>query len=350
MGKDYYKILGIKRDATEREIKKAYRKLAVKWHPDKNPNNQEEAKAKFTEIGEAYQVLSDTEKRKIFDQYGEEGLKGGLPSGMGSMPSGAAFHFDAKNAEDLFSAFFGGMGMGMGGSGMRMNMGSGMGSGMGNPFSAFFGGAHGPGGDEDVSMFGAGDHPMRSSGRPRKDPPIHNQLRLSLEDLYTGTTKRLKITRLELVGNNQQKREKVIEIKVKPGWKAGTKITFREHGDQHPGRVPADMVFTVAEKPHAALSREGNDLVHHRRVSLTDALCGVRVTVPTLDSKRPHVSVDCSNDVIHPGFRKRMPGLGMPVQNKPGQYGDLIVVFDVNFPKQPLNAAQKQKIREAQLS
>eukprot|EP00204_Picochlorum_oklahomense_P003072 CAMPEP_0118803434 /NCGR_PEP_ID=MMETSP1161-20130426/17151_1 /TAXON_ID=249345 /ORGANISM="Picochlorum oklahomensis, Strain CCMP2329" /LENGTH=104 /DNA_ID=CAMNT_0006731947 /DNA_START=111 /DNA_END=422 /DNA_ORIENTATION=- len=99
MGADYYGILGVGKTATDAELKKAYRKLAVKWHPDKNPDNQEEATKKFKEISEAYDVLSDPEKREIYDTYGEEGLKSGVPPGGGQngMPGGFAggsYHMD----------------------------------------------------------------------------------------------------------------------------------------------------------------------------------------------------------------------------------------------------------------
>ncbi|GIL49380.1 hypothetical protein Vafri_5746 [Volvox africanus] len=107
MGKDYYKILGVSKDADDNQLKKAYYKLAQKWHPDKNPNNVEAATEKFKEISEAYDVLSDPQKRTVYDQFGEEGLKGGMPSGgpggasagAGGFPSGGAYHFDADMAE-----------------------------------------------------------------------------------------------------------------------------------------------------------------------------------------------------------------------------------------------------------
>eukprot|EP00050_Salpingoeca_kvevrii_P017845 m.68739 g.68739 ORF g.68739 m.68739 type:complete len:306 (+) comp7762_c0_seq3:130-1047(+) len=135
MGRDYYKDLGVSKDADDNAIKKAYRKMAMKWHPDKNPDNKEQAEAKFKDISEAYEVLSDKQKRTIYDQYGEEGLKGGAggfggggggPGGMG----GAQFHFSAHDPRDIFAQFFGG------GGGEAFG---GMG-GMGGPFGGGMGG------------------------------------------------------------------------------------------------------------------------------------------------------------------------------------------------------------------
>ncbi|CAK4775199.1 unnamed protein product, partial [Aphanomyces euteiches] len=124
MGKDYYQVLGVKRDATDDELKKAYRKMALKWHPDKNVNNKEQAQLKFQEVNEAYEVLSDKQKRTIYDQFGEEGLKGGMPgnggaeAGAGFFPGGAqsfrsgsfpggGFSFHSSDPSKIFEQFFG---------------------------------------------------------------------------------------------------------------------------------------------------------------------------------------------------------------------------------------------------
>nr|ABR17123.1 unknown [Picea sitchensis] len=110
MGVDYYIILNVGRRASEDDLKKAYRKLAMKWHPDKNPNNKKEAEAKFKQISEAYEVLSDPQKRAIYDQYGEEGLKGQVPPpGASSFAGrgGSNVRFNPRNAEDIFAEFFG---------------------------------------------------------------------------------------------------------------------------------------------------------------------------------------------------------------------------------------------------
>ncbi|XP_020553965.1 dnaJ homolog subfamily B member 3-like isoform X2 [Sesamum indicum] len=190
MGVDYYKILQVDKNAKDDDLKKAYRKLAMKWHPDKNPNNKKEAEAKFKQISEAYEVLSDPQKRAIYDQYGEEGLKGQVPPPDASGPGGATFfqtgdgpnvfRFNPRNADDIFAEFFGfsspfgGMG---GGSGMRGG-------------SRFTGGSMF--GDDIFSSFGE-TRPM--SAGPRKAPPIEQKLPCSLEELYKGATKRMKISR-----------------------------------------------------------------------------------------------------------------------------------------------------------
>jgi DnaJ-class molecular chaperone len=110
MGKDFYQVLGVTKNADAKELKKAYRKLALKWHPDKNQDNVEEAQAKFQEISEAYDILSDPKKKEIYDQYGEEGLKSGGNFGQSS-PEGYQFYqFSQTDAENLFRKFFEGFG------------------------------------------------------------------------------------------------------------------------------------------------------------------------------------------------------------------------------------------------
>lgn len=126
MGRDYYEVLGVGKNASDDELKKAYRKLALKWHPDKNQGNQEEASRRFKEISEAYDVLSDPEKKKIYDMYGEEALKTGVPppgtppgaegagfAGFGPGGAGGGYRMDEETARKIFESFFGG---GLGGS------------------------------------------------------------------------------------------------------------------------------------------------------------------------------------------------------------------------------------------
>ncbi|XP_025982549.1 dnaJ homolog subfamily B member 4 isoform X2 [Glycine max] len=186
MGVDYYKILQVDRSAKDEDLKKAYRRLAMKWHPDKNPNNKKEAEAKFKQISEAYDVLSDPQKRGIYDQYGEEGLNG-VPPGAGGFPGGGdggptSFRFNPRSADDIFSEFFG-FSRPFGGMGDMGGRAGGSGFSRGGPF-----------GEDIFAQFrsAAGE----SCGHmQRKGAAIERQLPCSLEDLYKGTTKKMKISR-----------------------------------------------------------------------------------------------------------------------------------------------------------
>lgn len=338
MGVDYYKILQVDKNAKDEDLKKAYRKLAMKWHPDKNPTNKKEAEAKFKQISEAYEVLSDSQKRAIYDQYGEEGLKGQVPPpGAAGGPGGASFfqtgggpnvfRFNPRNANDIFAEFFGhsspfgGMG---GGSGMRGG-------------SRFGGGIFG---DDIFSSFGEG---RPTSAAPRKAPPIENTLPCSLEELYKGTSKKMKISR-ELVDASGKTLpvEEILTIDIKPGWKKGTKITFPEKGNEQPNVVPADLVFRIDEKPHNVFTRDGNDLIITQKISLAEALTGYTVHLTTLDGR--NLTIPISN-VIHPSYEEVVPGEGMPLPKDPSKKGNLRIKFNIKFPAR-LTAEQKSGIKK----
>ncbi|PNX96118.1 DnaJ subfamily b member 13-like protein [Trifolium pratense] len=201
MGVDYYKLLQVDRNAKDDDLKKAYRKLAMKWHPDKNPNNKKEAEAKFKQISEAYDVLSDSQKRAVYDQYGEDGLKGQMPPPPEASASGGGntyythadypHRFSPRNPDDIFAEFFG---VSSPFSGMMGGMGRGGGGGMGGRF---------PNDQFAEGIFrsfrdGGGSGGSVNQGPPpppRKAPPIENKLHCTLEDIYKGTTKKMKITR-----------------------------------------------------------------------------------------------------------------------------------------------------------
>ena len=333
MGKDYYTILGISRDATPEAIKKAYRKMALKYHPDKN--NSPGAEEKFKEIAEAYDVLSDKDKKRVYDQFGEEGLKG-----SGGSRGQYTFHGDPF---EMFSKLFG-EDSSFGGSGMNMFFGRtpsgsmfnthGMGSGSGRVFMT----SHGPfaegmeamdydslGGDMPFS------HTMGSSRRMKKDPAIEKDLAVSIEELYFGCTKKLRITKrvLNLDGTSRVQ-DKLITIDVKPGWKEGTRITFSEEGDQFPGRIPSDIIFVIKQKPHAIYRRDGNDLRYTAKINLREALtCNARVHIPTLDNEVIPLEL---NKIVNPRTEIRYPDKGFPISKFPGRRGDLVVDFDIVFP------------------
>lgn len=321
MGKDYYNVLGISRDASDDDIKKAYRKMALKYHPDKNKTK--EAEEKFKDVSEAYEVLSDKKKKEIYDKYGEDGLKGGVPGGGGGPGESFSwsYHGDPRTT---FASFFGGSDpfevfFNMGGPSTRSSM---------------FGAESMEVDDDDMfHNMGGFHHGFNNSRVMRKkiDPPIHHDLKVSLEDIFHGCTKKMKISRrvLKSDGRSTRMEEKVLEINVKPGWKEGTKITFPKEGDQSPGHIPADIVFTLKDKPHQLFVRDGSNLLYKASISLREALCGTVLHVPTIDGRTIAVP---SNDVIKPNNKKRIPKEGLPYPKKPSQRGDLIITFDIVFP------------------
>ncbi|XP_027340415.1 dnaJ homolog subfamily B member 13-like isoform X2 [Abrus precatorius] len=295
MGVDYYKVLQVDRNAKEDDLKKAYRKLAMKWHPDKNPNSKKEAESKFKQISEAYEVLSDPQKRAIYDQYGEEGLKGQVPppdtsSGGGTtfFPTGdipASFRFNPRNADDIFAEFFG--------------------------FSDPFGGVTGRSG-------GAGMRSRFSNG-------------MFGDDIFRSFS--------EGGGGGV---EEILTINVKPGWKKGTKITFPEKGNEQPNVTPADLVFIIDEKPHSIFTRDGNDLIVTQKISLAEALTGYTVNLTTLDGRNLTLPI---NNVIHPDYEEVVAREGMPFPKDPTKKGNLRIKFNIKFPTR-LTSDQKAGIKK----
>ncbi|CAF3587916.1 unnamed protein product [Rotaria sp. Silwood1] len=330
MGKDFYKILGLSKGASDEDIKKAYRKLALKYHPDKN--KEPGAEEKFKEVAEAYEVLSDPKKKEIFDKYGEEGLKAG-GGGGGAGPGGQQFFYSNVDPHQTFRMFFGGA----------------------DPFAMFFGGDDDDGSSGGFSGFpamggfnfgGHGAPRMQTTRKKTQDPPIEHELFVSLEEIATGATKKMKISRKVLNPDTHTTRieDKVLTIDIKPGWKQGTKITFPREGDQSPTSIPADIIFIIKDKPHPTFRRDGSDIIYTAKINLKEALCGTTINVPTLESGR--VRKLQLNEVIKPTTEKRLAGDGLPYTKQPTTRGDLIVKFDIKFPD-TLSRDQKDIIASA---
>jgi DnaJ family protein B protein 4 len=148
------------------------------------------------------------------------------------------------------------------------------------------------------------------------------------EDLFLGTTQRFMVKRKNLTLNRPE--EKLLEVPLRPGWKAGTKVTFEGEGDEYEPGYCQDLVFLLVESQHRRFTRAGSDLVHHSCIPLVDALTGFKVDVPTLDNRILRVSV---KELVHPTFTKVLKGEGMPDSKLPGTRGDMVLTFDIIWPK-----------------
>ncbi|GMN53866.1 hypothetical protein TIFTF001_022997 [Ficus carica] len=282
----------------------------------------------------------------MYDQYGEEGLKGQVPSPGAGGPGGGggatffsmgegptSFRFNPRSADDIFAEFFGFSGT-FGGGGTRGSSRFSRGI-FGDDIFGSFG--------EAASGGGGGGAGFMNHGPPRKAPPIENRLPCSLEELYKGTTKKMKISRqiVDISGRTMQV-EEILTIDIKPGWKKGTKITFPEKGNEQPDVIPADLIFIIDEKPHSMFTRDGNDLVVTQKISLVEALTGYTTHLTTLDGRNLTISI---NNVVHPDYEEVVPREGMPIPKDPTQKGNLRIKFNIKFPVR-LTAEQKAGIKK----
>ena len=360
---DYYELLGVKKDATADEIKKAYRKKAVQYHPDKWSQASEEekknAEEKFKEAAEAYSVLSDPDKRQRYDQFGFN--MGGGGSGFGGFSSGGF------SMEDIFSQF-------------------------GDIFSGAFGGG-------GFSGFGGG----RSSGkRVNRGSDLRVRVRLNLKEIANGVEKKIKVPRLvacekckgtgakdgtaletcprchgsgvvveqrrtmlgmmqtqstcpncggegKIVkercdacgGQGLVRKEEVVSISIPAGMGEGMALTMSRKGnDPKGGGIPGDLIVIIEEEQDAELIRDGNDLIYNLMLDLPTAILGGKVEVPIVDG-RARLTIDAGTQ---PGKVLRLRGKGLPSPNGYGR-GDLLVNITVYIPEK-LNKEEKALIEQ----
>ncbi|KAL1187954.1 DnaJ -like protein [Cardamine amara subsp. amara] len=346
MGVDYYNILKVNHNATEDDLKKAYKRLAMIWHPDKNPSTRrDEAEAKFKRISEAYDVLSDPQKRQIYDHYGEEGLKSGkIPNSAAASssseasssssssrmhhfsqqrqhpPNADSFRFNPRDAEDIYAEFFGSEGGGNSGGAGRSR--------------TFKNGHFNAGGGN----YGANGY----SGELKKAPAIENPLPVSLEDLYKGVKKKMRLSRNVYDATGRMRVvEEILPIDIKPGWKKGTKLTFLKKGNEEPGIIPADIIFVVEEKSHPVYKRDGNDLLVNQEITLLEALTGKTLNLITLDGRTLMIPL---TDIIKPDHEIVVPNEGMPISKEPGRKGNLRLKLSVRYPTK-LTGEQKSELK-----
>eukprot|EP01080_Neovahlkampfia_damariscottae_P012082 gene12082-5575_t len=327
--RDYYDVLGVSKSSTPDEIKSAYRKLCMKWHPDRHSENKEEATEKFKEIGEAYQVLSDEKQKKIYDQFGHEGLKSG---------GGGGFQQSNVDPNDLFRQMFGG-------DFSFSSFGNGGGSPMDDDdFGSFFGGRSRGGGFSRMFQQGGMGQESGFSGfsgsQKRKAEEITHTVNVSLEDLYTQKVKKVKFSK-NIVNQNgtSRKEEKVLEFPMRAGVKQDSKIRFTNEGDQYPGQIPADIVFKVNILPHERFKLEKQNLVMYKNITLAQALrSNLMVKVDTLDGRELKIPI---TDIVNPKYEKIVQNEGMP--SPKGGRGDLVIRFNIQFPTS-LSKDQKEEI------
>lgn len=339
----FYDTLGVKPNATPDELKRAYRKLALKYHPDKNPTEGE----KFKQISQAYEVLSDAKKRELYDRGGEKAIKEGGTGGGG----GGSF----ASPMDIFDLFFGG--------GSRMH-------------------------------------------RERKGKNIVHQISVTLEDLYNGATRKLALQKNtvcercegrgsrkgaaqmcmtchgtgmqvrmhQLVpgmvqqvstvchscqgqgqrishkdrckacgGRKIMRQKKILEVHIDKGMRDGQKIVFHGEGDQEPGIEPGDIIIVLDQREHPCFTRKGEDLVMPMELQLVEALCGFKKPVKTLDN-RTLLITSHPGELIKPGDTKCVLNEGMPMHRRPFEKGRLIIHFSVVFPQ--ANFLPQQRLKE----
>ena len=357
--RDYYEVLGVQKNANADEIKKAYRKAAIQYHPDKNPGDKQ-AEEKFKEAAEAYDVLSNPDKRARYDQFGHAGMSGAAGGGGGfGGVSGGGF-----SMEDIFSLF----------------------------------------GDIFGGLFGGGGLRSSSSGgrRVNRGSDIRIKVRLTLAEIANGVTKKLKInktvacdkcggtgakdadsystcstcngtghvTRVENIffgrmqtqsvcptcggtgkvitspcdkckGEGTVRGSEVVEIKIPAGVGEGMMLTVTGKGNaaRH-GGVNGDLQVLIEEEPHPELMRDGNDLIHNLNITVTLALLGGTVEVPTVDG-RAKIKIAPGT---HAGKVLRLGGKGLPDVNGYGR-GDELIVVDITIPSK-LNAEEKRLVEE----
>ena len=366
--KDYYDILGVSKNSPADEIKKAYRKLAIKYHPDKNPDDKA-SEDKFKEAAEAYEVLSNPEKKQRYDQFGHAGAQGGFGGGYGG---------GGMNMEDIFSQF-----------------------------GDVFGGGGGGGGSPFDSFFGGGGQSSRGGRRAQRGTNLRIKVKLTLEEIANGVEKKIKVNKQIVCntcdgtgakdkssfstcktcngsgavrrvtntilgqmqttstcptcngegstisakcntchGDGVSRGEETISINIPAGVSEGMQLSMSGKGNAAPrGGVPGDLIILVEETPHDSLKREGINIIYDLHVSFVDATLGASVEVPTIDGK--------ARIKLEPGTQGgkilRLKGKGIPEVNSYHK-GDQLIQINIWTPKILNNEEREllEKLKESQ--
>lgn len=322
---NFYDVLGVSSDADDTEIKKAYRKLSLLHHPDRNQDS--DTTEKFQEINEAFDTLSDPGKKNEYDMQ----LKfGNGPQGFHNMDH------DMSDINNIFNMMFGGGG---GGGFPGMPGGGGFG---GMPGGVSFGGMPG------VRIFhsgGGGGHGVNfhtemfhSFNRPE---PINQSIEITLEQSYHGCAVQINIDRINVLNNIQSTENEVFTLNIPKGIDNNEIIVIREKGHNINNQVKGEVRIKVNVKNSTEITRQGMDLHLSKKITLKESLCGFTFEFDHLNGKRICMNNNTGNNVIKPGSKKVINGLGMM---KDETVGNMIIEFDVKFPD-TMTDEQKESLR-----
>ncbi|KAL9914324.1 dnaJ homolog subfamily B member 13 [Glossina fuscipes fuscipes] len=325
---DYYTILNVKRSATKGEIYLAYRKLAIRLNPYRDPKHCKEfvplaeenqlthmspmgLNKQWAYINMALDVLGNDLYRSIYDRYGEAGLIQGILLPNGYFPP---YHYHGDHMKVYHEVF-----------------------GTYSPYANIM--------DPITNPPPLYTNKSNGIGVRTKEPPVEKTVALSLEDVYFGCVKLMHVWRQEFIDKDElatEKRKKTLTLNIPPGITAGTRFSFKEEGDRFPTKIPSDIIFIVEDKPHDVFKRRNlYNIVYTHEISLCQALIGFRFVVETLDKRKIKVSI---SDVVTPDFVKILPNEGLPKYKSPDdisksrgvptyEYGDLIIEFKIKFPE-----------------
>ena len=337
MKRDYYQVLGVDRNASESELKKSYRQLALKYHPDKNPGNKD-AEESFKIAAEAYEVLRDPEKRRVYDQFGHDGLKGQGFGGFGGFED----IFSAFG--DIFGDFFGGGGRQRGGADLRTDV-----------TISFEQAAFGT--EETVAVRKhVPCHTCKGSRCKPGTSPVHcgtcrgtgqvvrSQGFFSLASPCPhchGTGQIIKDPCTTCRGEGVEIDKKQVSVNIPPGVDDGSRLRLRGEGEAAPGMPPGDLYVFVHVQAHEFFHREGLDIYCQLNISFSQAALGAEIEVPLLDQKPKVISIPAGTQS---GNRYRISGGGIPQIRGRGR-GDQIIQLIVETPKK-LNNRQKELLHD----
>ncbi|CAF2062404.1 unnamed protein product [Rotaria magnacalcarata] len=290
MEKNYYQILGVHRKASDSDIASAYQQLAPEFHPSRNPTDFN-ALSIFNDLGEAYDVLIDSNKRGIYDTYGIQGLKNGVPIGPNNeLTERYAFHGDVnmkpKNIKynDLLMDLY-------------------------------------------ASAYARVAKPAVRDLKRKQEAPLYRNLEVSLENCYHGGTLDVTITRrVMLVDGTSTTPQKVVPITIERDCLPGTKIFLEGEGDQYSDGTSSDLILVIRDLGHPHFRRKNVDLIYKATISLAEVLTGTTLYIQQLDGRQLEVPI---NEIVTPGFKQRVTNEGMPSTSNSGTYGDLIIEFEV---------------------